>query len=48
MDLSCPKGASVNASVQKGIYLGSQYVLNYPSIDLITSLVQVRSCCKDL
>ena len=31
--LSWPKGASVNASVQKDIYLGSQYALNYPSID---------------
>ena len=37
MDLSWPKGASVNASVQKDVYLGTQYVLNYPSIDSITS-----------
>ena len=36
MDLSWPKGASVNASVQKDIYLGTQYALNYPSIDSIT------------
>ena len=37
MDLSWSKGASVNASVQKDIHLATQYVLNYPSIDLITS-----------
>ena len=37
MDLSLPKDTSVNASVQKDIYLGTQYVLNYPSIDLIIS-----------
>ena len=37
MDLGWPKGASVNASVQKDIYLGIQYTLNYPSINLITS-----------
>ena len=37
MDLSWPKGASVNASVQKDVYLGTQYVLNYPSIDSLTS-----------
>ena len=36
MDLSWPKGASVNAHVQKDIYLGTQYALNYPSIDSIT------------
>ena len=36
-DLSWPKGASVNAFVQKYIYLGTQYMLNYPFIDLITS-----------
>ena len=37
MDLSWPKGASVNSFVQKDIYLGTQYILKYPSIDLITS-----------
>ena len=37
MDLSWPKGASVNAAVQKDVYLDTLYVLNYPSIDLITS-----------
>ena len=37
MDLSWPKGASVNTSVQKDMYLDTQYILNYPSIDSITS-----------
>ena len=37
MDLSWPKGASVNTSVQKDVYLDTQYILNYPSIDSITS-----------
>ena len=37
MDLSWPKGASVNAFVQKDVYLGTQYVLTYPSIDSITN-----------
>ena len=42
MDLSWPKGASVNAAVQKDIYLGTQYMLTYPSIDSITnSLVKL-------
>ena len=36
MDLSWPKGASVNTAVQKDIYLGTQYILNYLSIDSIT------------
>ena len=37
MDLSWPNRASINAAVQKDVYLGTQYVLNYSSIDLITS-----------
>ena len=37
MDLSWPKGTLVNTSVQKDVYLDTQHVLNYPSIDLITS-----------
>ena len=42
MDLSWPKGASVNATVQKDVYLGTQYVLNYSSIDLrISSMVKL-------
>ena len=42
MDLSWPKGAAVNTAVNKDIYLGTQYFLNYPSIDLITdSLVKL-------
>ena len=35
MDLSWPKGASVNNGVAKDIYLGTPYQLNYPSVDSI-------------
>ena len=34
MDLSWPKGASVNSGVAKDIYLGTTYELNYSSVDL--------------
>ena len=37
MDLSWPKGASLNNGVNKDIYLGTQYTLHYPSIDNITA-----------
>ena len=37
MDLSWPKGASVNNGVAKDIYLGTPYDLNYPSVDSITN-----------
>ena len=33
VDLSWPKGQSVNAGVQKDKYLGSDFVFNYPSVD---------------
>ena len=33
VDLSWPKGQSVNYGVAKGMYLESNFVLNYPSID---------------
>ena len=36
MDLSWPKGASVNDGVSKGLYLGTSYTLHYPSVDNIT------------
>ena len=36
MDLSWPKGASVNDGVMKNIYLGTEYDLSYPSVDTIT------------
>ena len=35
--LSWPKGFSVNNSVNKDMYLYTPYLLNYPSIDNITS-----------
>ena len=42
MDLSWPKGASVNASVSKDVYLDTQYALTYPSIDsIVSSLVKL-------
>ena len=37
MDLSWPKGASVNDGVQKNTYLGTEYDLHYPSVDIITN-----------
>ena len=36
VDLSWPKNASVNAAVQKNVYLGSHFILKYPSLDDIT------------
>ena len=39
VDLSWPKGQSVNAAVQKDKYLGSDFVLNYPSVDDIVKRV---------
>ena len=37
MDLSWPKGASVNNGVAKDIYLGTHYNLKFPSVDFITN-----------
>ena len=37
MDLSWPEGHSVNFGVSKDVYLGTQFLLKYPSIDRITS-----------
>ena len=37
MDLSWPKGASVNNGVSKDIYFVTPYEMNYPSFDLITN-----------
>ena len=39
VDLSWPKGQSVNSEVQKDKYLGSEFVLNYPSVDDIVKRV---------
>ena len=41
MDLSWPKGLSINNGVDKDTYLSTSYLLNYPSIDNITA-----SLCK--
>ena len=41
MDLSCPKGLSINNGVDKDTYLSTSYLLNYLSIDNITA-----SLCK--
>ena len=37
MDLSWPEGHSVNFGVAKDVYLGTEFILKYPSIDSITS-----------
>ena len=37
MDLSWPRGLSVNQGVNKDKYLNTPYVLNYPSVDDITA-----------
>ena len=39
VDLSWPEGQSVNAGVQQYKYLGSGFVLNYPSIDDIAKRI---------
>ena len=47
MDLSWPKGASVNDGILKDTYLGTDYTLTYPSIDHITqSLVDLGPAAK--
>ena len=40
MDLSWPKGHSVNNGVSKEKYLGTQYTLHYPSVDNITAALR--------
>ena len=37
MDLSWPKGASVNNGMAKDVYLSTHYELKFPSVDLITN-----------
>ena len=41
MDLSWPKGASVNNGVAKIVYLGTPYELSFPSVDLITNSYEI-------
>ena len=40
MDLSWPKGSSVNHSVSKNTYLGTYFRLHYPSADHITQTIR--------
>ena len=37
MDLSWPKGSSVNNGVAKDVYLNTHYELKFPSVDIITN-----------
>ena len=37
IDLSWPKGASVNVGIDKNSYLGTDFVLTFPTVDHITS-----------
>ena len=42
VDLSWPKGKSVNAGVQRDNYLGSHFILNYPSVDdIVKRLIEL-------
>ena len=46
VDLSWPKNFSVNAGVMKDNYLGSSFVLNYPSVDdIVTKSVELGPGC---
>ena len=40
VDLSWPKGQSVNSGVSKDVYLGTKFLLNYPS-DITQRLIQL-------
>ena len=40
IDLSFPQGEAVNSDIDKNQYLGTEFVLTLPSIDLITSKVR--------
>ena len=42
VDLSWPKGQSVNSGISKDRYLGTKFLLNYPSVDnIIDRLIQL-------
>ena len=42
VDLSWPKGQSVNSGISKDTYLGTKFLLNYPSVDnIIDRLIQL-------
>ena len=40
IDLSYPRGRSINAGVAKDIYLGTPFILTFPTIDTVTSDVR--------
>ena len=40
IDLSFPKGGALNSNISKDSYLGTEFVLTLPSIDLITDKVK--------
>ena len=40
--LSWPENFLVNGAVQKTIYLSSNFVLNYPSVDDIKKLIELK------
>jgi hypothetical protein len=42
LDLSFPCGASVNASINKDLYLGDKINLSYPSVDDLVELIKVQ------
>ena len=49
IDLSCPKGQSVSSWADLDKYLGTEFVLTYPSIDNITNQVlQLGRGCQIL
>ena len=37
VDLSWPKGLSVNDGISSSVYLNAKFELNYPSIDMMVS-----------
>ena len=42
VDHSCPNGQSVNSGISKDRYLGTKFLLNYPSVDnIIDRLIQL-------
>ena len=42
VDLNWPQGQSVNSGISKDMYLGTKYLVNYPSVDnIIDSLIQL-------
>ncbi len=42
VDLSFPKGSSVNDGINKGTYLGESMKLEYPKVDDLVELVRLK------